>query len=588
MKRFFKTLLVALVLVPALCLVTACGGGNNGGQTGGGGNGGGDNGGGNGGGTVVEETLQQKYDAFYTALGKLAQKGSYTASAVMEMGATITPTTQTLTDGEWVDDEEQPDPQTETMQKGKTVQTLNAETGEFASNSYTWVDQAAEAELGRGVGEEEQAGEEEEFVPHWELNASDGEYIVKTTDEEPAYIYYFDGEAQYVSEDHAAHAYALASSDYVATLKALIFSSNLEEEVAGLQAIPQFLMMELAGSMGGDASADVACTPTANITKDGDVYSLSIVLNFVATEKVVEEEEGNQQEVSLTPEDELEVGAEETEEPAVLAQGDIRLAITYTADDITAFSLVVRLVNTEVEEDEETKMIIAQEMKIEMSAEVTYEYTASEMPEDLDLEELEPEAASVYPAFYLDGKRVNGCSVEFNQDVTDVITGRFEEVEDDFELENAHIDGWYYDAACTQKVGETDTFNFKSWETPILYARSAADEGYAIVIEKTGLVPPAAMVGVMTVASSIVGGEMEFPLDDDGFYLAEEPDIYVYAITETLNYDSALEADMIEKVTIDGVEYTEPITELEDSHTYEVKIYLTMDAMMSGGGDAGK
>lgn len=578
MKRFFKTLLVALVLVPALCLVTACGGGNNGGSTGGGGNGGGGNGGG---GTVVEETLQQKYDAFYTALGKLAQKGSYTASATQYMGSTQTVTTQHLEEDEWVDDEEQADPQTQTAMSGKTVQTVNAETGEMVINYYYWVEEEEPAVIGRGVGDEEQADEEEEFVPHWELAVGEGEYIVKTDDEEPAYIYIDGNNAEYVSPDHAAHAYALANSDYVSTLKGLIFSSNLEEEVAELGAIPQYLMMEMAAELG---SVDVACTPTANITKDGDVYSLSIVLNFVATEKVVEEEEGNQQEVLISPEDDLEVGAEEDAEPAVLMQGSITLAITYTADDITAFSLVVSLVNTEVEEEEETKTITAQEMRIEMTAEVTYEYTASEMPEDLDLEELEPEAARVYPEFYLDGERVNGCSVEFNQDVTDVITGRFEEVEDDFELENAHIDGWYYDAACTQKVGETDTFNYKSWETPVLYAKIAADEGYALVIEKTGFVIPAAMVGVMKVAASITGEALLSNIDAEGFYVVMEPYYDVYAVEEgSIDYDDYLENENVVKITVNGVEYTESISELEDGKTYEVKVYYDMNAMMNGG-----
>ena len=582
MKRFFKTLLVALVLVPALCLVTACGGGNNGGSTGGGGNGGGGNGGG---GTVVEETLQQKYDAFYTALGKLAQKGSYTASATQYMGETQTITTQHLEEDEWVDDEEQADPQTQ-GQKNKTVQTVNAETGEMVINYYYWVAEEEPAEIGRGVGDEEQADEEEEFVPHWELAVGGGEYIVKTDDEEPTYIYIDGNNAEYVSSDHAAKAYALANSDYVTTLKALIFSSNLEEEVAALGAIPQYLMMEMAADLG---DVDVACTPTANITKDGDVYSLSIVLNFVATEKVVEEEEGNQQEVSLTPEDELEVGAEETEEPAVLMQGSIALSVAYTADDITAFSLVVSLVNTEVEEEEETKTITAQEMRIEMAAEVTYEYTASEMPEDLDLEELEPEAAYVYVSFYVDGESVNDCSVEFNQDATDEVLGRFEEVEDNFELENAHIDGWYYDAACTQKVGEEDTFNFKSWETPILYAKVAADEGYFLVIEKMGFVMPEAMVGVMKVAASITGEALLSDIDADGFFVAMGPSYDVYVVEEgSIDYDAYLENENVVKITVNGVEYTEPISEIEDGHTYEVKVYYDMNAMMSGGGDAGK
>ena len=167
MKRFFKTLLVALVLVPALCLVTACGGGNNGGSTGGGGNGGGGNGGGDngGGGTVVEETLQQKYDAFYTALGKMAQKGSYTASATQNMGETQTITTQHLEEGEWVDDEDQADPQTE-GQKNKVVQTVNAETGEMAINYYYWAEEDAGSAI-KGVRGTEDEEEDEEFVPHW-------------------------------------------------------------------------------------------------------------------------------------------------------------------------------------------------------------------------------------------------------------------------------------------------------------------------------------------------------------------------------------------------------------------------------------
>ena len=583
MKRFFKTLLVALVLVPALCLVTACGGGNNGGSTGGGGNGGGGNGGGGngGGGTVVEETLQQKYDAFYTALGKMAQKGSYTASATQNMGETQTITTQHLEEGEWVDDEDQADPQTE-GQKNKVVQTVNAETGEMVINYYYWVEEEP-AVIGRGVGDEEQADEEEEFVPHWELAVGQGEYIVKTDDEEPAYIYIDGNNAEYVSPDHAAKAYALANSDYVSTLKALIFSSNLEEEVAELGAIPQYLMMFL----GAESEIDVACTPTANITKDGDVYSLSIVLNFVATEKVVEEEEENQEELLLSPEDDLEVGAEEEAEPAVLMQGDITLAITYTADDITAFSLVVNInMPEEVREDEDTRTITAAGMAIEMAAEVTYEYSASEMPEDLDLEELEPEAARVYPEFYLDGEYVRGCNVEFNQDATDEVLGRFEEVEDEFELENTHIDGWYYDAACTQKVGETDTFNFKSWETPILYARTVANEGYFLVIEETVIEYPAALAGLFKIMQVITAGELDIPMpSDDGLYIVDGPHFDVYAVEEgSIDYDVYLENESIVKITVNGVEYTEPISEIEDGHTYEVKVYYDMNAMMGGGG----
>ena len=570
MKRFFKTLLVALVLVPALCLVTACGGGNNGGSTGGGNGGGGNGGGGEGGGTVIEETLQQKYEVLIAAIGNMAQKSSYTVVAQSEQIDASTGNLQVKDNGEWVDADEEEQPEAEDWSsKSKNVATLNTTTGEYAENSYVWVDEEPE-EIGiKGVADEEDA---EEFEPYWQITK--GEYIVKdTSGEEPVWIHYFTTEedsgrlapaaggsltlnAEYVSPDHAAHVFGFADANEEMT--SMVNGSTLDEAVESLDQMLQLYLGFM--SMGFELDLtdyDITTNPTTTITKEGDVYSLNITFTLAVTPKA-EEEAGEEEEPTRT-------AAEET---TVELSATATFAITYTAQEIRSYLSDMRFTTKTTTETEESKATFESTMGMVASAEITYEYDSNIMAEGIGAyteAELEPEQALVLATLYIEGKETVGDHFPWGEDVAEYIQSGFEYAEGKFCVENAHVDGWYYDAACTQKVGEEDAIIFKSWEKPILYAKAVADEGYFLIIEKDGY--------ILSPEQIEMAKQFGDTVEDDGFYV-EYTGMFAISIEEGLNCDWAFEEGNVEKVTIDGVEYTEPITNIQAGHVYQVRIYV--------------
>ena len=584
MKRFFKTLLVSLVLVPALCLVTACGGGNNGGSTGGGGgNGGGGNGGG---GTVIEETLQQKYEVLIAAIGNMAQKSSYTVVAQSEQIDASTGNLQVKDNGEWVDADEEEQPEAENWSsKSKNVATLNTTTGEYAENSYVWVDEEPAEEIGiKGVADEEDA---EEFEPYWQITK--GEYIVKdTSGEEPVWIHYFTTEedsgrlapaaggsltlnAEYVSPDHAAHVFGFADANEEMT--SMVNGSTLDEAVESLDQMLQLYLGFM--SMGFELDLtdyDITTNPTTTITKEGDVYSLNITFTLAVTPKA-EEEAGEEEEPTRT-------AAEGT---TVELSATATFAITYTAQEIRSYLSDMRFTTKTTTETEESKTTFESTMGMVASAEITYEYDSNIMAEGIGAyteAELEPEQALVLATLYIEGKEIVGNYFPWGENVAEDIQGGFEYAEEEFNIENAHVDGWYYDAACTQKLGEEDEIIFKSWEKPILYAKAVADEGYVLIIEKDGYILSPEQIEMAKQYGATV--------EDDGFYVG---DFYMFTIgiddsLDFEDYAAYVDGEMyeVEKITIDGVEYTEPITEHEEGHVYQVRVYANMEAEQEEGG----
>ena len=587
MKRFFKTLLVCLVLVPALCLVTACGGGNNGGSSGGGGNGGGGNGGG---GTVVAETDQQKYEVLIAAIGSMAQKSSYTVVAQSEEIDASTGNLQVKEDGEWVDADEEEQPEAEDWSsKSKNVATLNATTGEYAENSYVWVTEEPEEIDTKGVRGEEDA---EEFEPYWQI--TEGEYIVKdTSGDEPVWIHYFTTQeegfgraapatggsvtlhAEYVSPDHAAHVYGFADAN--TEMSSMVKGATLEDAVDSLDQMLQLYLGFM--SMGFELDLtdyDITTNPTTTITKEGDVYTLSITFTLEVTPRAEEEEEDNTDASLLIAEDDSET--------TVDLSATATFAITYTATEIRSYLSDMRFTTKTTYETENSKATYESTMGMVASAEITYEYDSNIMAEGIEAyteAELEPEQALVYVALYVDGSENTNAYFPWGEDVAENVRNGFEYVEGDYCVENAHVDGWYYDAACTQKVDEEDEIIFKSWEKPILYARSEADEGYVLVIEKDGYILDPAQIEMAKQYGATV--------EDDGFYVG---DIYVFtiAITDSLDFEDwaayvGMDMYEVEKIIVDGVEYTEPITEHEEGHVYQVRVYADMNAPYDENGD---
>ena len=581
MKRFFKTLLVCLVLVPALCLVTACGGGNNGGSTGGG-NGGGGNGGG---GTVVEETNQQKYEVLIAAIGSMAQKSSYTVVAQSEEIDASTGNLQVKNNGEWVDADEEEQPEAEDWSsKSKNVATLNATTGEYAENTYVWVTEEPEEIDTKGVRGEEDA---EEFEPYWQI--TEGEYIVKdTSGDEPVWIHYFTTQeegfgraapatggsvtlhAEYVSPDHAAHVYGFADAN--TEMSSMVKGATLEDAVDSLDQMLQLYLGFM--SMGFELDLtdyDITTNPTTTITKEGDVYTLSITFTLEVTPKAEEEEE-NGIEASL-------LIAEDDSETTVDLSATATFAITYTATEIRSYLSDMRFTTTTTTETENSKATYESTMGLVASAEITYEYTAAEMPEDFDaFAELEPEQALVYVALYVDGSEYTNAYFPWGEDVAENVRNGFEYVENDYSVDNAHVDGWYYDAACTQKVGETDTFNFKSWEKPVLYARSEADEGYVLVIENHGYIIPEEQYQMAQA--------LGYEILEDGFCIFHTE---MYAFNPTWGdwelYESIDINDYtyeVEKITCNGVELTEDISLEEGPTPFVFNIYADPETGAAG------
>ena len=535
MKKFFKTLLVALVLVPALCLTTACGGGGNGG--------GGD-------------VNQQRYEILVTTLGKMAQKSSYTTTSTSDRTSTGTITNQTKRDGAWVNAEIQPEPEVES-EKTKYVSTLNSATGEYVCNEYDWVEATESAQA------------------HWKLNKGDSEYIVKdTSGEQPVYIYYYttyesryDSEsfsyvevpvthAKYVSADHANHIYGFAGQNMEMT--SMVNGETFAKAVENIISfVPLFTGMIEYGVT--EDAYDITTTPTTTIAKNGNVYSLQISVTYSAVPKPAEEVED---EHSLTT---------ATESYSMSLQGSLTLAITYTSEEITGYSSNMQMTVTSVMETESIKSTSEYQSNNEESATITYSYTPSEMPTSFADYPTDIEKADVRASLWLDGEEVEGIYFAWGEDANEDIFDAIEYVEENNTIENTHIVGWYTDKACTQAIAETDTFVYNSWEEPVFYAKSTPNQGYALLIVSYGY-----QMSEEEIAMYQMYG-VDSPEDD--FYALDTERIAIVATTGTFELPETYyywgDRD-VEKVTLDGTEITEDITGLQGGHTYQVKVFLDM------------
>ncbi len=536
MKKFIKNLLIALILVPALFLVTACGENNtnSGNNTDGGGDGG------NGNGTNITQTEQQKYEVLLATIGKMTQKGSYTTVSLSEDNSTTTRTIQTLNDGEW---ETVGEPNVDTYnEKSKNVQSLNAETGEYLENSYEYVEATNET------------------PESWELNLEDGEYIVKAgTAEQPLYIHYYeyygDMQAEYVSPDHAIHAFGFASANM--DMSSMVNGETFAKAVENiLTVVPMFTGMSRMGI--SEDTHVIVTTPTSAITVNDGNYSLQIDITISATPKAP-------QQIALN------VPATATQSTTV--EGSLEFAITYTSEEITGYSSSMQMNSTTVTETETSKSTIARQSSNYENAQITYSYTATEMPNDFGSLGDEIEKRLVYAQLYLDGESLVGNGYPWGEDVTTDILSALEQANDYYAYENTTIDGWYYDAACTQRVQATDTFNFKSWENPKLYAKSVPNEGYALFVINYGYT-----LGEQDAEMARMIGE---DVAEDGF-MSMQSNSYAVAV-ETGSFELPTtyriwgETLNVLKVTIDRVVATENLTNLEDGHVYHINVYLEVD-----------